>query len=635
MSLDGEATSEEEVRGVGESDNEEAEMDEDEKRQNSSHKRTNDHDKHNESKKPSNDLEASLIISDWDEDATHKGSNTLESTISPAHQGVHESVSECQKDVNDRSNESAKLLGAESTGHVWQGEETEPWKSNHSSNQVGVGVVGSRREDVVTVKLEAEVRAGVRNEGVLTRAWELNAPLGQLRRIVSTTTKVPLPFVQLVLDDIVLNDEITLTQLDIVANATVHMCVRSTSPGYPLVLPPSTPPPPTPDVITVTLMDSDGTVREVVVEVVWSKGCKDWLGGYRHRTSGKHYHHAATQTQSGRAQKPGPESVSRGIQTYSERSLGVQTNIEAATQTSDLYPLVMTPHAPVVTPTPPKEDTPNNISLGEERASLQENTNLCTTQSDNHQDGKRIDPRPSDISHQIASTKEHLPKMGEEVKSKQKRQHLLTFSELYERLQEWHRKEAAHINSTLEGPERKQALVALLGKEIELLRSLEAQRAARSAKRKEKATDRFLKEVSRAQVWDVRGGGGHVTVETPATAPTRELSALAADLLQDADPKVRAHQFIRISHTVQTFQPSCHNPEDWHRTAQELVDLSIRGVELSACGTPDSRLRGLRMRIHSHLLHLLRMVQGHSSSAVIKVRSIRSAGAKPLLVIIK
>lgn len=39
-----------------------------------------------------------------------------------------------------------------------------------------------------------------------------------------------------------------------------------------------------------------GVEREVVVEVEWRCGEKAWLGGLRHKISGRHYHHAATQT---------------------------------------------------------------------------------------------------------------------------------------------------------------------------------------------------------------------------------------------------------------------------------------------------------------------------------------------------
>lgn len=69
-------------------------------------------------------------------------------------------------------------------------------------------------------------------------------------------------------------------------------------------------------------------------------------------------------------------------------------------------------------------------------------------------------------------------------------------TELYSRLENWRRKQVSQINATLKGKQRRRALVALLDKETELLRSLEAHRAIRSARRRNAAIARFLQEVS-------------------------------------------------------------------------------------------------------------------------------------------
>lgn len=69
-------------------------------------------------------------------------------------------------------------------------------------------------------------------------------------------------------------------------------------------------------------------------------------------------------------------------------------------------------------------------------------------------------------------------------------------TELYSRLENWRRKQVSQVNATLTGKQRRRALVALLDKETELLRSLEAHRAIRSARRRNAAIARFLQEVS-------------------------------------------------------------------------------------------------------------------------------------------
>lgn len=71
----------------------------------------------------------------------------------------------------------------------------------------------------------------------------------------------------------------------------------------------------------------------------------------------------------------------------------------------------------------------------------------------------------------------------------------MPMAELYSRLEGWRRRQVAQITATLTGQDRRRALVALLDKETELLRSLEAHRAVRSARRRNAAIALFLQEV--------------------------------------------------------------------------------------------------------------------------------------------
>lgn len=77
----------------------------------------------------------------------------------------------------------------------------------------------------------------------------------------------------------------------------------------------------------------------------------------------------------------------------------------------------------------------------------------------------------------------------------QREERTVPITELYERLEAWRRRQVSQVNESLTGRERRRALVALLDKETELLRSLQEHRNARSSRRRNQALANFLYEV--------------------------------------------------------------------------------------------------------------------------------------------
>ncbi|XP_042878556.1 IQ and ubiquitin-like domain-containing protein [Penaeus japonicus] len=483
---------------------------------------------------------------------------------------------------------------------------------------------------VATVKMVMET--GV---GVITRAWPLHQPARNLRLELSRATQVPPHFLQLILRGRVLSDVSTLRDMGVEANETVQVGVSSKRPHtHPLtLLAPTTPTIPTPDVITVIVAEAGIGEREVVVEVEWAGGRKPWLGGFRHKVSGLHYHNATTQTHPPR--RPRAAQVTRGTQTVKTRPCGTQTCRNAHTQTTHHHPLLLTPMATLLTPMAFSPAHRYDVSkvvevqrmvrgwlarkrvrrLKQERRRLNNSTSESTTAST-----RQVDSANSISDNSISTTSSHKRWRG-----------AVPMAELYSRLEAWRRRQVAQITASLTGQERRRALVALLDKETELLRSLEAHRAVRSARRRNAAITLFLQEVSRAQVWKVGGRAGGVEVETPETEPVRTLASLASALQQDASAEVRGQQFNSVFNTVERFRPSHGDPDETSRTARELGTLARRGLHLLARGTSDSRLRGLRKRLHALIITYLQQVQTRSSVPM-QPRLVRAAGGKPLLV---
>ncbi|XP_047485347.1 IQ and ubiquitin-like domain-containing protein [Penaeus chinensis] len=483
---------------------------------------------------------------------------------------------------------------------------------------------------VATVKMVMET--GV---GVITRAWPLHQPARNLKLELSRATQVPPHFLQLILRGRVLSDVTTLRDVGVEANETVQVGVSSKRPhAHPLtLLAPTTPTIPTPDVITVIVAEAGVGEREVVVEVEWAGVRKPWLGGFRHKVSGLHYHNATTQTQPPLRHKPA--QVTRGTQTVRTRPCGTQTSRNAHTQTTHLHPLLHAPKATLLTPmvfSPVHRYDVSKIvevqrmvrgwlarkrvrRLKQERRQLDKSTSESTSASPHQEDSAN-----SVSDNSVSTSSSHKRWRG-----------AVPMAELYSRLESWRRRQVAQITATLTGQERRRALVALLDKETELLRSLEAHRAVRSARRRNAAVALFLQEVSRAQVWKVGSQAAGVEVETPETEPVRTLASLASALQKDASAEVRGQQFNSVFSTVERFRPSHGDPDETSRTARELGTLARRGLHLLARGTTDSRLRGLRKRLHTLIITYLQQVQTRSSVPM-QPRLVRAAGGKPLLV---
>ncbi|CAL4155501.1 unnamed protein product, partial [Meganyctiphanes norvegica] len=489
--------------------------------------------------------------------------------------------------------------------------------------QRGVGDAGG----VATVKLLLSDSP----EEVITRAWGLTVPLYKLRMALARDTQLPPTILQISYGGSVVNDNTTLQDLYVTANSTVQLMASSLQPlQYPLKLKaPVAGRITTPDVITVVVMKGS-LVREVVVEVEWMTGSKPWLGGFQHKSSGLHYHNAATQTQ--HHPRPRGSQVSRGTQTSAWQPLGTQTSADAQSQTSFLHPLVIDPNATLITPREYIPADTYNIQkivivqccvrrwLAQRRYLAQQSKAM------EHSDaGKVQDDSLTQISRSDQATATHEPKKAGGGQM---------MSDLYNRLESWRRQQVIKINSEMTGNEKRKALVALLEKETELLRQLENHRALRSARRRGQAIENFLQEVSRAQVWGVGGFGGGVEVETPDTGPVRMLASLAQELMTESDVTSRTNQFNMLSHTIQVFKPSRGDPASMARMMEEVVTLSMRGVFLLSRGTPDQRLRGLRKRLHTLIINYLHQVQGRVSP-VVRARCLRAAGAKPVLIAAK
>ncbi|XP_050691220.1 IQ and ubiquitin-like domain-containing protein, partial [Eriocheir sinensis] len=259
-----------------------------------------------------------------------------------------------------------------------------------------------------------------------------------------------------------------------------------------------------------------------------------------------------------------PGRITRGCQTVWDKTRATQTVRHAYTQTTAFHPLLLPPTPTLITPRPyvparhydmAKVVTVQRIVRGflgrrktvrvmRIRAAAEESTR------------RRMDNTGAagEDPERVSSPLESCCSTDGDSDPQQRREWLVPLTELYARLENWRRRQVELVTATLTGRDRRLALSALLDKETELLRALEAHRAIRSARRRNAAVAHFLQEVSRPQVWAVRGRVGAVEVETADTHPIRTLAGLATSLLQDATPDQRASHLQTLATTVVNHQ---------------------------------------------------------------------------------
>jgi hypothetical protein len=105
-----------------------------------------------------------------------------------------------------------------------------------------------------------------------------------------------------------------------------------------------------PDVITVRIDEGQNMSRDIVVEIERNNFRKPYLGGTRHRMTGKEYHHASAQTLPPQRPDKGIIRYCRDTQTIQARHRVIQTTNEQSTQMSKPGYYVSTDNDHLITP---------------------------------------------------------------------------------------------------------------------------------------------------------------------------------------------------------------------------------------------------------------------------------------------
>uniref|UniRef100_A0A3P8UIV3 IQ motif and ubiquitin domain containing n=1 Tax=Cynoglossus semilaevis TaxID=244447 RepID=A0A3P8UIV3_CYNSE len=434
---------------------------------------------------------------------------------------------------------------------------------------------------------------------VMTVAFVIGLSIQELKCHLSSELRVPVEVLQISLDGKVLQDQWSLMELGVRPHSSTRLEMSSTDPtSHPLR--PLHPPEQDnmPDFITVRVPTDDGGFREVVVEIQCRAQRKAFMGGFRHRLTGREFHHAAVQTLPKKRPDRGVDRFSRETQTQTGKLQVQQTPITVSTQTTRIgcYGSCMND----------RFITPGNYITAEQYHDRRLRAVIClqshvrrwmamkTVDEMRRARDRRLIWMELRERRKIEEKEEQLRDRYQHWIRPQKKEDL---NLLYHALENWRREEEQRINSSLQGAERKAALCMLFEQETQLIATIERHGIAVEKDNYEKAIKNFLDKSAAPHRW--RGADGRmIEMDNQNTIRARELRDLYNDvILPSSSQEQRRHVLMTLKRTVKEHE--C-------RLTRDIVQLIDREMDLMSKRVRGSKLEGLRTRICTLFLQYIK-----------------------------
>eukprot|EP01060_Flectonema_neradi_P023734 TRINITY_DN3204_c0_g1_i2.p1 TRINITY_DN3204_c0_g1~~TRINITY_DN3204_c0_g1_i2.p1 ORF type:complete len:696 (+),score=142.97 TRINITY_DN3204_c0_g1_i2:36-2123(+) len=335
--------------------------------------------------------------------------------------------------------------------------------------------------------------------------------------------------------------------------------------------------------------------KNYIVTLVIAFDKKPFIGGFRHKKTEVHYHHAVAQTDPVcREERTRYDKVSRDTQTRGVTRT-IQTVRECGTQMAHSGHIVST------------ED--DKIFYSRPYFTSQQLHDLRIAKSvviQSHVRGwfarkyaKQLRKEREEIQQKIAAEEskralEHNRKRQREIKRRTHPRSARDFTTLYNELEAWRLQETQNIKeSDMTKEEAHLALQELLKKETKLLQTIHKLQNATNKQNKERKIKTLLEEMTAYKSWGKSG----TVVETPFTVRARELMDLYCGLqLTGLSIDERLDILLHIKWTVKEF--SCP-------LTREVVELVDREADILNRGRPSKTLEGQRQRLNNLFLQFI------------------------------
>jgi hypothetical protein len=340
----------------------------------------------------------------------------------------------------------------------------------------------------------------------------------------------------------------------------------------------------------------------LTISVTKFKGPKPYYGGYRHRKTGRIYHHAGTQSEK-RGLIPEPRDVDRlkhrDTQTYEVKTRSVQLSREYGTQMERKDVMLDNSTDYAIEPR-------RYFSSTQQLELKRQKTLIIQCYWRGYVARKRTwgirqslfekQQREEMAAANLAQKKEKQRKF--EVERRINPRTVRDFELLYNELETWRQRETARVERSAEltAEEKRAELTEVLAKETKALQTIDRLKVAASKEGRAKRTARVMELMAMPKEWEL-GDGELQSVHTPFTTRARELmelyNGLATPLLAVDE---RLDVLLNVKWTVQEFDCPL---------SRDIVELCDREADLLNRGRSASSVDGLRKRILNLFLQFI------------------------------
>ncbi|XP_060695459.1 IQ and ubiquitin-like domain-containing protein [Hemiscyllium ocellatum] len=434
---------------------------------------------------------------------------------------------------------------------------------------------------------------------VMTVALPICLTTGKLKARFGKELKVPANKLEITCDSKIAKDSETLVDLGVRPHGSIQLELTSVDPEkYPIKLIRPQQESATSDVITVTIQKDDETCYCVVVEIERRPYHKPFLGGFRHKITGKEFHHAGTQTPIKKTNCSCVERFCRETQTVYAKNQYQQTTNNTSTQMTKIGCYVSNITDKLVTPG--KYFTAAEYHAQRLKAVIVLQTHFRRWAAKNYVQQLRMQ---RDRRIQWEQEQELKIKMGKQEYLKKQYERRMNpktkedFDLLFHALEVWKQEELSNINRTLTGPERKAALYTLLEQEAQLIASISRHKVDAAKETGPKLIQNLLNKCADPIRW--KAYDGRVTeMDTPFTIRARELRDIYNSInMKYLTQDERLDALLTLKHTVK--EHDC-------KLTQEIVELIDREADLLMRQVKESYLEGLRQRISTLFLQYVK-----------------------------
>ena len=349
-----------------------------------------------------------------------------------------------------------------------------------------------------------------------------------------------------------------------------------------------------PETIEVLVLGPDGEERAVVtVDVAKCTTRKPYLGGYRHKKTGKVYHHASCQSAEFGLlpQRKNVECLrNRDTQTYETKTRSVQSNREYGTQMKR-EDLLMDDRGDVVRASRRYFTAAQLLELKRQKTQVLQcfwRGYLARRRTwgirQRLYDAQVAEERGADEAGRAASRRRQF-----EVERRINPRSAKDFELLYNELEAWRAKEMERVRAIPDATpgDVKAAMSDVLAKETKALQTIDRLKAQAAKEGKARRVERVMELMALPKKWEA-GDGELQEVHTPFTTRAQELRDLYRGLATDRlPPDERLQILLNVKWTVQEFAcPLTH----------DIVELCDREADLLNRGRNEKSLEGLRKR---------------------------------------